>query len=84
MSWLADCLNRIDNSLRIIIFNMPHYEDHFMINLADSLAISNGESLITKKTINFSKLKVDPKYSHTNQSKTIKLLMDKNQIHMLI
>ena len=77
MSWLAACLNRIDNSLRIIIFNMPHYEDHFMINLADSLAISNGESLITKKTINFSKLKVDPKYSHTNQSKTIKLLMDK-------
>ncbi|MDA8890513.1 hypothetical protein N9I34_02515, partial [Gammaproteobacteria bacterium] len=51
MSWLADCLNRIDNSLRIIIFNMPYYEDHFMINLADSLAISNGESLTTKKTI---------------------------------
>ena len=76
MSWLADCLNRIDNSLRIIIFNMPYYEDHFMINLADSLAISNGESLTTKKTIDFSKLKVDPKFSHINQSKTIKLLMD--------
>jgi len=80
MSWLADCLNRIDNSLRIIIFNMPYYEDHFMINLADSLAISNGESLTTKKTIDFSKLKVDPKYSHINQSKTIKLLMDEMEV----
>ena len=73
MSWMADCLNTIDNSLRIIIFNMPYYEDHFNIDVSNSLAISNGESLTSKKIIDFSKLKVDPKYSHVNQSKTIKL-----------
>ena len=76
MSWMADCLNTIDNSLRIIIFNMPYYEDHFNIDVSNSLAISNGESLTSKKIIDFSKLKVDPKYSHVNQSKTIKLLMN--------
>ena len=76
MSWMADCLNTIDNSLRIIIFNMPYYEDHFNIDVSNSLAISNGESLTSKKIIDFSKLKVDPKYGHINQSKTIKLLMN--------
>ena len=55
---------------------MPYYEDHFNIDVSNSLAISNGESLTSKKIIDFSKLKVDPKYSHVNQSKTIKLLMN--------
>ena len=81
MSWMADCLNTIDNSLRIIIFNMPYYEDHFNIDVSNSLAISNGESLTSKKIIDFSKLKVDPKYSHVNQSKTIKLLMNEMGIN---
>ena len=54
MSWMADCLNTIDNSLRIIIFNMPYYEDHFNIDVSNSLAISNGESLTSKKIIDFS------------------------------
>ncbi len=76
MSWMADCLNKIDNSLRIIIFNMPYYEDHFNIELSDTFAISNGESIASKKIIDFSSMKVDPKYSHLNQSKIIKLLMD--------
>jgi hypothetical protein len=76
MSWMADCLNKIDDSLRIIIFNMPYYEDHFNIELANVFAISNGESLTSKKIIDFSKMKVDQKYSHLNQSKIIKLLMD--------
>ena len=76
MSWMADCLNKIDDSLRIIIFNMPYYEDHFNIELANVFAISNGESLTSKKIIDFSKMKVDQKYSHLNQSKIIKSLMD--------
>ena len=76
MSWMADCLNKIDNSLRIIIFNMPYYEDHFNIELSDTFAISNGESIASKKIKDFSSMKVDPKFSHLNQSKIIKLLMD--------
>ena len=35
MSWMAGCLNKIDNSLRIIIFNMPYYENHFNINVSN-------------------------------------------------
>ena len=31
MTWFADCLNQIDPSLRIIIFNMPYYEYHHSV-----------------------------------------------------
>ncbi len=37
MTWFADCLNQIDASLRIIIFNMPYYEHHFHVNFKFNL-----------------------------------------------
>ena len=45
MTWLADCLNQIDSSLRIIIFNMPFYNQYFSIEYSNQFAKSNGESL---------------------------------------
>jgi pimeloyl-ACP methyl ester carboxylesterase len=76
MSWLAEQLHKIDSTLRIIIFNMPYYDEHFAIEYSNEFAISNGESLITQKEIDFSTHKIDPKFSHVNQSKTVNLLMD--------
>ena len=76
MSWLAEQLHKIDSTLRIIIFNIPYYDEHFAIEYSNEFAISNGESLITQKEIDFSTHKIDPKFSHVNQSKTVNLLMD--------
>lgn len=76
MSWLAEQLHKIDSALRIIIFNMPYYDEHFSIEYSQEFAISNGESLLTQKEIDFSNHKIDPKFSHVNQSKTVNLLMD--------
>ena len=76
MSWLAEQLHKIDSTLRIIIFNMPYYDEHFSIEYSQEFAISNGESLLTQKEIDFSNHKIDPKFSHVNQSKTVNLLMD--------
>ena len=86
MTWLADCLNQIDSSLRIIIFNMPFYNQYFSIEYSDQFAKSNGESLRTHRPINHSKRKIDPKFSHKNQSKVINSLMDKlnlKQAHLV-
>ena len=80
MSWLAHELHKIDSTLRIIIFNMPYYDEHFDIEYSDEFAISNGESFITRKEIDFSTHKIDPKFSHVNQSKTVNLLMNKMEI----
>jgi 16S rRNA G1207 methylase RsmC len=74
MTWFADCLNQIDPSLRIIIFNMPYYEHHHSVEHSNYFAQSNGESLRTHKEINYSNRKIDPKFSHKNQSKTINSL----------
>ena len=46
MTWLADCLNQIDSSLRIIIFNMPFYESHNPIIRENKYAETNGSSII--------------------------------------
>ena len=46
MTWLAKCLNDIDNSLRIIIFNMPFYESHNPIITENKYAETNGSSII--------------------------------------
>ena len=35
MTWLADCLKQIDSSLRIIIFNMPFYNQYFSIEYSN-------------------------------------------------
>ena len=67
MTWLADELNKINPLLRIIIFNMPYYENHFNIETTHETAKSQGRNLITNKPIDFSKLNVDPRYSHENQ-----------------
>jgi pimeloyl-ACP methyl ester carboxylesterase len=86
MTWFADCLNQIDPSLRIIIFNMPYYDQHHSIECSNYFAQSNGESLRTHKEINYSNRKIDPKFSHKNQSKTINSLMDKmklDQAHLV-
>ena len=86
MTWFADCLNQIDPSLRIIIFNMPYYEHHHSVEHSNYFAQSNGESLRTNKEINYSNRKIDPKFSHKNQSKTINSLMDKmklDQAHLV-
>jgi pimeloyl-ACP methyl ester carboxylesterase len=86
MTWFADCLNQIDPSLRIIIFNMPYYEHHHSVEHSNYFAQSNGESLRTHKEINYSNRKIDPKFSHKNQSKTINSLMDKmklDQAHLV-
>ena len=80
MSWLAHELHKIDSTLRIIIFNMPYYDEHFDIEYSDEFAISNGESFITRKEIDFSTHKIDPKFSHINQSKTVNLIMNKMEI----
>ena len=80
MTWFADCLNQIDASLRIIIFNMPYYDQHFSIEHSNQFAQSSGESLRTHKAINYSNRKIDPKFSHKNQSKTINSLMDQMKI----
>ena len=42
MSWLAEQLHKIDSTLRIIIFNMPYYDEHFAIEYSHEFAISNG------------------------------------------
>ena len=62
MSWLAEQLHKIDSALRIIIFNMPYYDEHFSIEYSQEFAISNGESLLTQKEIDFSNHKIDPKF----------------------
>jgi hypothetical protein len=61
MTWFADCLNQIDGSLRIIIFNMPYYDQHCSIDYSNQFAQSSGESLRTHKAINYSNRKIDPK-----------------------
>ena len=76
MSWLAEQLHKIDSTLRIIILNIPYYDEHFSIEYSQEFAISNGESLLTQKEIDFSNHKIDPKFSHVNQSKTVNSLMD--------
>lgn len=76
MTWLAKCLNDIDRSLRIIIFNMPFYETHNPIIIENSYGETNGKSILTGKVIDYSKFKIDSRLSHNNQSKTINLLMD--------
>ena len=76
MTWLAQCLNDIDNSLRIIIFNMPFYENHNPIITENKYAETNGASIINGKVFDYSKYKIDSRLSHKNQSKTINLLMN--------
>ena len=49
MMWLADELNQINPSLRIIIFNIPVYENHFDIKTTEYTAKANGKNFITKK-----------------------------------
>ena len=76
MTWLADELNKINSSLRIIIFNMPYYESHFDIMATEKTAKSQGKNLITNKPIDFSKLKVDSKFSHENQGIKVNQFLD--------
>ena len=76
MTWLAKCLNDIDSSLRIIIFNMPFYESHNPIIRENKYAETNGSSIINGKIFDFSNYKIDSRLSHKNQSKTINLLMN--------
>ena len=67
MSWLADELIKLNSKYRILIFNIPFYENHFGIELSDTFATTNTINLIIKKSIDNKKLRVDPKYSHENQ-----------------
>ncbi len=76
MTWLADELNKINPLLRIIIFNMPYYEHHFDIETTEKTAESHGKNLITNKPIDFSKLNVDPKFSHENQGIKVNQFLD--------
>jgi hypothetical protein len=76
MTWLADELNKINPSLRIIIFNIPFYENHFDIETTEYTAKTNGKNFITKKSIDFSKLNIDPKFSHENQGIKVNQFLD--------
>jgi pimeloyl-ACP methyl ester carboxylesterase len=76
MTWLADELNKINPSFRIIIFNIPFYENHFDIETTEYTAKTNGKNFITKKSIDFSKLNIDPKFSHENQGIKVNQFLD--------
>ena len=67
MSWLAGELIKLNSKYRILIFNIPFYENHFDIELSNTFATTNTINLIIKKSIDNKKLRVDPKYSHENQ-----------------
>ena len=54
MTWLANEINQINDNLRVIILNMPYYEDDFDIDVNNKYAISNGRDLVTDKIIDFS------------------------------
>ena len=76
MTWLANEINQINDNLRVIILNMPYYEDDFDIDVNNKYAISNGRDLVTDKIIDFSNTRVDCKFSHENQGKKIKHFLD--------
>ena len=78
MTWLANEINQINDNLRVIILNMPYYEDDFDIDVNNKYAISNGRDLVTDKIIDFSNTRVDCKFSHENQGKKIKHFLDES------
>ena len=77
MSWLAGELIKLNSKYRILIFNIPFYENHFDIELSNTFATTNTINLIIKKSIDNKKLRVDPKYSHENQGIKVNDFLDK-------
>ena len=67
MTWLANELHKLNDNFRIIILNMPFYENNFSIEVIDKYAESDGKDLLSNKTIDFSSQKIDPKFSHKYQ-----------------
>ena len=76
MAWLANEIYLINENLRVIILNMPYYENDFSIDVENEYAVSNGRDLISDKIIDFSATKVDRKFSHENQGKKIKHFLE--------
>ena len=72
MTWLADELNKINPSLRIIIFNMPYYENHFNIETTHETAKSQGRNLIIKKPLVLANLMLNQEFYIKN--KELKLM----------
>ena len=81
MTWLANELHKLNDNFRIIIFNMPFYENNFSIEVIDKYAESNGKDLLSNKTIDFSSQKIDPKFSHKYQGLKINEFLDELNIN---
>ena len=85
MMWLAKELYYLNPSLRIIILHMPYYENHFKITPSHLYSKNDGLSIF-HNSINLKSTKIDPRFSHINQSKTVDLILEKlsiNKAHLI-
>ena len=78
--WMASELIKKNPSLKILIIHLPFYENYSKIELTDDTAKFNTLNLPFNRESSNANVKVDPKFSHYNQSKIVEKILNKLEI----
>ena len=79
--WMASELIKKNPSLKILIIHLPFYENYSKIELTDDTAKFNTLNLPFNRESSNANVKVDPKFSHYNQSKIVEKILNNSNIY---
>ena len=80
MFWMAAEIIKMNSSFKILILHLPFYENYSKIELKDDTAKFNTLNLPFNRESSNENVKVDPKFSHYNQSKVVEKILKKLKI----
>lgn len=80
MYWMASELIKMNSSFKILILHLPFYENYSKIEPTDETAKFNTLNLPFNRESSNKNVKVDPKFSHYNQSKEIEKILEELEI----
>ena len=80
MFWMAAEIIKMNSSFKILILHLPFYENYSKIELKDDTAKFNTLNLPFNRESSNENVKVDPKFSHYNQSKVVEKILKKLEI----
>ena len=80
MFWMASEIIKMNASFKILILHLPFYENYSEIELTNNTAKLNTLSLPFNREISNENVKVDPKFSHYNQSRVVEKILKELEI----
>ena len=84
MFWMAAEIIKMNSSFKILILHLPFYENYSKIELKDDTAKFNTLNLPFNRESSNENVKVDPKFSHYNQSKVVEKILKKLEIFQAV